>query len=134
MSYNLRFDAAHHLATAAFTGTVEGSELIDATRKALQGAAPGPLDVVWDATSVKELHLMPGDIEQILESQQRPPTGVTLHRHVFVVHRPLDRLVARLYATLAGRCGLKVHVCSALSDAGKLLGRTDLIVPPFPSR
>lgn len=128
MSYRIAFDATHHLAMACFAGTVDGKEMVEASTATLQGAAPGDLDIVWDASAMKALHLMPGDIERILEAKQHPPPGVVIRRHVFVAHRPLDLLVARLYATLAGRCGIKVHVCGTREEAEKTLGRCDLPV------
>ena len=127
MPHRTAFDPKRRLAAVRLTGEIDGDELVATTTALLRDAGTGPLDIVWDATYITGLHLVPGDLERILEvKRHRPATSAEVRHDVLVTRRTLDVLIARLFVLLARRQGMYVTVCRSTEEAGKVLGVSDL--------
>lgn len=130
MAYQMALDLERRLATVQLTGAVNGDELAEATVALLHDAGPGWLDMVWDGTDITALHLIPGDLERVLEVKVHRPDDMAEPRlDVLVVRRTLDVMIAHLFVMLARRHGLHAYVCRSMDEARKFLGVPDLPVP-----
>jgi hypothetical protein len=130
MAYQMALDLERRLATVYLTGAVNGDELTEATATLLDDAGPGWLDMVWEGSDITALHLMPGDLERVLEVKvNRSDSAAEPRLDVLVVRRPLDVMIARLFVLLARRHGLHAYVCRTKEDARKFLGVPDLPEP-----
>lgn len=127
MKHEVHVDAQAELALVRFNGRVDLPSLFSVLRALPEkGFGPGYC-ILWDAQSVQEAVLRPGDLQRLMRHYARQVGSGDGHaQEAAVVQRPLDHSVAELYRELAERRGYEVAVCWKSEEALDYLGLEEL--------
>ena len=81
-------------------------------------------DTVWECTGITELLFDRRDLQRLADVQSELATKSGQGREILIVSRPLDRMMAKMYAFMMRGQTRSVSVCGSKSGATQALGRS----------
>ena len=124
MDFPYTIDSARNVAIVRVSGTVRGSDITETFERLYNDALwKYGLDMLWDGTKITELLLEKEDMPGFLALHQRYAAVVGPGRTVVIVARPVDHMMAKIYAVMSAKAIRPVQVCRTESEAWEILRR-----------
>lgn len=115
-------EPAKRLATVTVSGSVRGSDLIDTANALYHDAAwVAHADALWHCLAITELLLERNDLPRFRELQREVAMASGDGCDVILVGRPLDKMMARAYVSIARGIRRRTYVCGSEAEAHLLL-------------
>jgi hypothetical protein len=123
--FSYSIDATNRLLLATLSGSVRASDIASA----LCAVYKDPnwkrgFDTVWDCTGIRELLFDRRDLQRLVGVQSELAAKSGQGREILIVSRPVDRMMAKMYAFMMRGQTRSVTVCESKSVATQALGRS----------
>ena len=114
-------DPAARLATAQLSGSVRGPDIAATYATIYRDPAFGPgFDLLWDATAITELLLDLNDLPSFVRLHSEFGDVASSGRDIILVTRPMDKMMANMYATMMKKQNREVRVCTSRQEVEQL--------------
>ena len=114
-------DPAARLATVRLSGSVRGPDIAAAYAAIYRDPAFGPrFDLLWDGTAVTELLFDLDDLPSFVRLHSEFGEVASSGRDIILVTRPMDKMMADMYAAMMKKQNREVHVCTSRQEVERL--------------
>jgi hypothetical protein len=115
-------DEASRLVTVFLPPVVHGQKIAETMEAMFQDTQWKPgFNVLWDGTAIRELLMEKDDMLEFMQIQRDFSDIAGSGCDVIVTTRPLDRVMAGMYAAMMKHEARTAHVCQSMSEAMLIL-------------